>query len=128
MGWRRELLHLRRHRHGDGARRRELGKTVLKRRQLGALGWRPVAVPFFEWDVHNPTSRADAPRADSDRDAYLKAKLADARSAVPEVAVSVTPALSYPQLQAECKRLGLPAKGKAAVLRERIAAHRAGGG
>ena len=40
------------------------------RRQLGALGWRLVAVPFFEWDF----------RPVSETDAYLKAKLADVRS------------------------------------------------
>ena len=46
---------------------------MLKRRQLGALGWRLVAVPFFEWDF----------RPVSETDAYLKAKLADARSVAP---------------------------------------------
>ena len=46
---------------------------MLKRRQLGALGWRLVAVPFFEWDF----------RSAAETDAYLKAKLADARSAAP---------------------------------------------
>ena len=48
--------------HGDGARRNELGNTVLKRRQLGALGWRLVAVPFFEWYEFNDFGSARARR------------------------------------------------------------------
>ena len=114
--------------HGDGAGRAELGKTVLKRRQLGVLGWRLVAVPFFEWEERNsPDKEHEA----ANRDAYIKAKLADARGAPAAASAEAAPALaalSYPQLQAECKRLGLPAVAKAEVLRERIAAHRAGGG
>ena len=66
-----------------GARRRELGRTVLKRRQLGALGWRLVAVPFFEWEEFNDFSSAHEA---ANRDAYLKAKLADARSVAPAAA------------------------------------------
>ena len=46
--------------HGDGAGRRELGNTELKRRQLGALGWRLVAVPFFEWEEFNDFSSAQS--------------------------------------------------------------------
>ena len=114
--------------HGAGAGRSELGKTVLKRRLLGALGWRLVAVPFFEWGELNSSDRA---REEVNRDAYIKAKLADARGAPAAAAAAAAPAaaaLSYPQLQAECKRLGLPAVAKAEVLRERIALHRAGGG
>ena len=114
--------------HGDGAGSRELGKTVLKRRQLGALGWRLVAVPFFEWTDLNSS---DKTHEAANRNAYIKAMLADARGAPAAASTEAAPslaALSYPQLQAECKRLGLPAVGKAAVLRERIAAHRAGGG
>ena len=37
-------------RSGDGAGRRPTGKTVLKRRQLAALGWRLLEVPFWEWN------------------------------------------------------------------------------
>ena len=35
---------------GDGAGRRPVGKTVIKRRLLAALGWRLLEVPFWEWD------------------------------------------------------------------------------
>ena len=35
---------------GDGAGRRPVGKTLLKRRQLAALGWRLLEVPWWEWD------------------------------------------------------------------------------
>ena len=73
--------------HGVGARRSELGNTILKRRQLGALGWRLVAVPFFEWEEFNDFSSAHEA---ANRDAYLKAKLADARSAAPAGGAAVT--------------------------------------
>ena len=64
---------------------------MLKRRQLGALGWRLVAVPFFEWDF----------RPAAETDAYLKAMLADARGESAAPAAAAPPslaALSYPQL------------------------------
>ena len=48
---------------GDGAGRRPVGKTVIKRRQLAALGWRLVSVTAADWD---PLA---APRDGSSREA-----------------------------------------------------------
>ena len=37
-------------RSGDGAGRRLVGKTVIKRRQLAALGWRLLSITQDDWD------------------------------------------------------------------------------
>ena len=88
-----------------------------------------LAIPSMTFSKSLDDEKVACDDDEAKRDAYLKPKLADARSTAPAAAAAPALAsLSYPQLQAECKRLGLPAKGKAGVLRERIAAHRAGGG
>ena len=39
---------------GDGAGRRPVGKTVLKRRLLAALGWRLLSITRDDWDPLSP--------------------------------------------------------------------------
>ena len=51
---------------------RPTGSTRLKRRQLEAVGWRLVSVPYFEWaDV------ARGARDRQERDAFRRQYLAD---------------------------------------------------
>lgn len=51
--------------HFPWASRRVLGKTALKRRLLGAMGWRVLPVPFYDW----PEAGLDAQAA------YLRTRL-----------------------------------------------------
>ena len=41
-------------RSGDGAGRRPVGETVIKHRQLAALGWRLLSITRDDWDPLSP--------------------------------------------------------------------------
>ena len=41
-------------RSGDGAGRRPVGRTVIKHRQLAALGWRLLSITRDDWDPLSP--------------------------------------------------------------------------
>ncbi len=47
----------------DGPRhfwgREPTGATLLKRRQLGRLGWPLVSVPYWEWAARSPKAQRD---------------------------------------------------------------------
>ena len=46
--------------HFVGASQRPTGATLLKRRQLHALGWAVISVPYFEWDpLRGPEQQQD---------------------------------------------------------------------
>jgi len=53
------------------------GSSMLKERIMRALGWRPVSIPFFEFELMQLPSDPTAVTAEHKR--YLNAKLAAAR-------------------------------------------------
>ena len=71
-------------RSGDGAGRRPVGRTVIKHRQLAALGWRLLSITRDDWDPLSPPevynqSRNEAGDCEAQCE-YLRERLQHLRS------------------------------------------------
>ena len=106
---------------GDGAGRRLVGRTLIKQRQLAALGWRLLVVPFYEWEKVSRGRGAETNHLDGDCGSqcdYLRERLEWLRAGAaappplkPSVSLNSEPTLPLPAKREEIRELNPPKKG-----------------